>query len=155
MNPHYSEPIEILLVEDSPADAGLTVEALKTAKIANNLSIAEDGEEAMDFLYRRGKHAKAPRPDLILLDLNLPRKDGREVLREIKTDPSLKRIPVVVLTTSKDERDVMGSYEAFANCYITKPVGFEQFMSVVQSVEGFWLAVVTLPPDDQEGLRPR
>lgn len=147
MNPHYTRPIEILLVEDSPADAGLAVEALKAAKIANNLTVVEDGEEATDLLYRRGRYAQAPRPDLILLDLNLPRKDGREVLKEIKADPSLRRIPVVVLTTSRDEQDVMRSYESFANCYITKPVDFEQFMAVVRSVEGFWLTVVTLPPN--------
>ncbi len=147
MNPYNTRPIEILLVEDSPADAGLATEALKEARIANNLTVVEDGEQAMDFLYRRGKYANAIRPDLILLDLNLPRKDRREVLKEIKTDPNLKRIPVVVLTTSQDERDVMGSYEAYANCYITKPVDFEQFMAVVRSVEGFWLAIVTLPPN--------
>jgi CheY-like chemotaxis protein len=132
-------------VEDSPSDTRLTVEAMKEAKIANNLSHVEDGEEAMAFLRRQGRHANAPRPDLILLDLNLPRKDGREVLAELKQDPRLKTIPVVVLTTSRAEQDVLRSYELHANCYITKPVDFQRFLEVVKSIEDFWLTVVTLP----------
>ncbi len=139
-------PVEILLVEDSPSDAELTVEALKEAKIHNRLSIVEDGVEALDFLHRRGKWSEAPRPDLIMLDLNLPRKDGREVLGEIKADPLLKTIPVVVLTTSRAEQDVLRAYQLNANCYITKPVDFDQFLRVIHSIEQYWLLVVTLPP---------
>jgi CheY-like chemotaxis protein len=139
-------PVEILLVEDSPSDTDLTIEALREAKIRNHLNIAEDGVQALQFLRRQGKHAGAPRPDLIMLDLNLPRKDGREVLAEIKADDSLKTIPVVVLTTSRAEQDVLKAYQQHANCYITKPVDFEKFLSVVRSIESFWLMVVTLPP---------
>ena len=139
-------PVEILLVEDSPSDTELTVEALKEAKIRNHLSTVEDGVQAMEFLRRQGRFARAPRPDLIMLDLNLPRKDGREVLAEIKTDPDLKTIPVVVLTTSRAEQDVLRAYQLNANCYITKPVDFDQFLNVVRSIESFWLFVVTLPP---------
>jgi CheY-like chemotaxis protein len=138
-------PVEILLVEDSPSDTELTIEALREAKIRNNLSIAEDGVEALDFLRRKGKHANAPRPDLIMLDLNLPRKDGREVLAEIKSDAGLKTIPVVVMTTSRAEQDVAQAYKHHANCYITKPVDFDKFLDVVRSIETFWLMVVTLP----------
>ncbi|MCL5099056.1 MAG: response regulator [Candidatus Omnitrophica bacterium] len=138
-------PIEILLVEDSPSDAELTIEALKEAKVFNRLSLVEDGVEAMAFLRRQGPYANAPQPDLIMLDLNLPRKDGREVLAELKADPDLRQIPVVVLTTSKAEQDVLRAYELHANCYITKPVDFRQFMSVVKAIEDFWLTVVTLP----------
>jgi CheY-like chemotaxis protein len=146
MNPHLRErAIEILLVEDSPSDAQLAIEALQSAKIANRLSHVEDGVEAMKFLRREGPYSDAPRPDLILLDLNLPRKDGREVLAELKEDPKLKQIPVVVLTTSRAEQDVLRSYALHANCYISKPVDFTQFMDVVKSIEQFWLAVVTLP----------
>ena len=141
-----ARPVEILLVEDSPSDTELTVEALREAKIRNHLSIAEDGVVALEFLRREGKHAGAPRPDLIMLDLNLPRKDGREVLAEIKSDDTLKTIPVVVLTTSRAEKDVLQAYKYHANCYITKPVDFEQFLQVVRSIESFWLMVVTLPP---------
>jgi len=141
-------PIEILLIEDSPGDVRLTREALKEAKVLNRLSVATDGVEAMEFLRRRGRHADTPRPDLILLDLNLPRKDGREVLEEIKTDPSLKRIPVVVLTTSRAEEDVIRAYDLHANCYITKPVDFKQFIVVVQAIEDFWLTIVKLPRSD-------
>lgn len=141
------KPIELLLVEDSEADVRLTMEALGEAKIKNRLSVVEDGVEALEFLRRQGPHADAPRPDLILLDLNLPRKDGRQVLREIKADDSLKRIPVVVLTTSKSEEDVLRAYDLHANCYITKPVDFGRFMEVVKSIENFWLTVVTLPED--------
>jgi CheY-like chemotaxis protein len=138
-------PIAILLVEDSPGDVRLTREALKEAKVLNSLSVATDGVEALEFLHRRGKFAGAPRPDLILLDLNLPRKDGREVLEEIKADAGLKRIPIVVLTTSQAEEDVVRAYDLHANCYITKPVDFRQFITVVQSIEDFWLTVVKLP----------
>ena len=138
-------PIEILLVEDSVADVGLTVEAFKDAKIHNRMSVVEDGVEAMAFLRREGRYAGAPRPDLILLDLNLPRKDGRQVLREIKDEPALRNIPVVVLTTSKGEEDVLRAYDLHANCYVKKPVDFNRFMDVVKSIESFWLTVVTLP----------
>ena len=140
-----TKPVEILLVEDSPGDVRLTMEALKEAKVLNNLNVAADGIEAMAFLKHEGTHAKAPRPDVILLDLNLPRKDGREVLAEIKADPNLRRIPVVVLTTSRAEEDIFRAYDLHANCYITKPVDFKQFLEVVQSIEDFWLTVVKLP----------
>ena len=139
-------PIEILLVEDSPSDAEFTIEALKEAKMRNHLSLVEDGVQAMEFLRRQGKYAQAPRPDLIMLDLNLPRKDGREVLAELKADNNLQTIPVVVLTTSRAEQDVLRAYQLHANCYITKPVDFQQFLNVVRSIESFWLFVVTLPP---------
>ena len=141
-----ARPIEILLVEDSPSDAEFTIEALKEAKMRNHLSLVEDGVQAMEFLRRQGKYAQAPRPDLIMLDLNLPRKDGREVLAELKADEKLKMIPVVVLTTSRAEQDVLRAYQLHANCYITKPVDFQQFLNVVRSIESFWLFVVTLPP---------
>jgi chemotaxis family two-component system response regulator Rcp1 len=144
-HPLRERPIEILLVEDSLSDAQLAIEALQSAKIANHLSHVEDGVEAMQFLRREGPYRDAPRPDLILLDLNLPRKDGHEVLEELKEDPQFKQIPVVVLTTSRAEQDVPRSYALHANCYITKPVDFTQFMEVVKSIEHFWLAVVTLP----------
>lgn len=138
-------PVEILLVEDNPADVRLTVEALKEGKVRNRLHVATDGVEALDFLRRRGKHADAPSVDLVLLDLNLPKKDGREVLAEIKQDPALKRTPVVVLTTSEADEDVLRSYELYANCYITKPVDFERFIDVVRSIDDFWLTIVRLP----------
>lgn len=138
-------PIEILLVEDNPGDARLTREALKEGKIRNNMSVVGDGEEALAFLRRENSHADAPRPDLVLLDLNLPRKDGREVLEEIKEDPDLKRIPVVVLTTSKAEEDILRTYNLHANCYINKPVDLDQFINVVKSIEAFWFSVVSLP----------
>jgi CheY-like chemotaxis protein len=137
--------IEILLVEDNPGDVRLTIEALKDGKIRNHLSVASDGEEALGFLRRQGQYAKAPRPDLILLDLNLPKKDGREVLKEIKQEKDLKRIPVVVLTTSTAEKDIIKTYDLHANCYVTKPVDFEQFTNVVKSIEDFWFTVVKLP----------
>jgi two-component system, chemotaxis family, response regulator Rcp1 len=143
-------PIEILLVEDDPGDVRLTMEALKGAKVLNHVSVAEDGAEAMALLRRQGKYADTPLPDLILLDLNMPRQDGREVLAEIKTDPDLKRVPVVVLTTSHDERDVIKAYDTHANCYITKPVDLKQFLAVVEAIDSFWLTVVELPPN---GLR--
>lgn len=137
--------VEILMVEDNPADVRLTREAFKDAKVLNNMSVVGDGEEALSFLRRQGKYSGAPRPDLILLDLNLPKKDGREVLAEIKSDPLFKRIPVVVLTTSEDEKDILKAYDLHVNAYITKPVNLEQFMKVVEAVEDFWLTVVKLP----------
>jgi chemotaxis family two-component system response regulator Rcp1 len=140
-------PVEILLVEDNPGDVRLTQEALKESKVTNNLSVAEDGVEALAFLQREGKYADAPRPDLLLLDLNLPKKDGRELLEEIKADDNLKRIPVVVLTTSKAEEDILRMYDQHANCYITKPIDFDQFIDVVKSIEDFWLTIVKLPTD--------
>jgi two-component system, chemotaxis family, response regulator Rcp1 len=146
MNEIEAHPIEILLVEDSPSDTELTVEALKGAKVRNHLSIVEDGVQAMAFLRSQGPYAQAPRPDLIMLDLNLPRKDGREVLAELKADENLKTIPVVVLTTSRAEQDVLRAYQLHANCYITKPVNFNQFLEVIRSIDSFWLFVVTLPP---------
>ena len=142
------KPIELLLVEDSEPDVRLTIEALHEAKVKNRLWVVEDGVEAIDFLRRQGKYADSPRPDLILLDLNLPRKDGRQVLKEIKADDSLKRIPVVVLTTSKSEEDVLRVYNQHANCYITKPVDFNRFMEVVKSIEDFWLTVGRLPDEE-------
>ena len=138
-------PIEILLVEDNPGDVRLTIEGLNEGKVRNNLHVARDGVEALAFLRREGEFGDAVRPDLILLDLNLPRKDGREVLADIKSDPDLKTIPVVVLTTSRAEQDVLHSYQLQANCYITKPVDLEQFITVVKSIEDFWLTIVTLP----------
>ena len=138
-------PIEVLLVEDSPGDVRLTREAFKDAKVHINLHVASDGAEAMDFLNHNGKHCNAPRPDLILLDLNLPKKDGREVLEEIKESATLKSIPVVILTTSASDTDILRSYRLHANCYITKPVGLEGFLTVVKSIDNFWLSVVKLP----------
>src|ERR1700728_1467838 len=138
---------EVLLVEDSPGDVRLTREALKDAKVHINLHVAPDGAEAMAFLKREGKYANVPRPDLILLDLNLPKKDGREVLAEIKESDALKSIPVVVLTTSASEADILRSYRLHANCYITKPVGLQGFLTVVKSIDSFWLSVVKLPPE--------
>jgi len=139
--------IEILLVEDNPGDVQLTREALHDAKLRNHLSNVKDGVEALAFLRRKGPYSAAPRPDLILLDLNLPRKDGREVLAEIKNDENLRRIPVVVLTTSRDEWDVLGAYDLHANCYVVKPVGLEQFITIVKSIEDFWFDIVKLPSD--------
>jgi two-component system, chemotaxis family, response regulator Rcp1 len=144
-----SESIEILLVENNLGDVRLTQEALKDSKLFSTLRVVYDGEEAMDFLWRRGNYADAPRPDIILLDLNLPRKDGREVLREIKEDNSLQRIPVVVMTTSENEVDILKSYQLHANCYITKPVDFNRFVTIVQSIETFWFQIVKLPPHSQ------
>jgi len=138
-------PIEILLVEDSPTDARLTIEALRDGKVRNNVRLVEDGEEAMTVLRREGPEAFAPRPDLILLDLNLPGMDGREVLQEIKQDPELKRIPVVVMTTSRAEKDILEAYNLHANCYVTKPVDLGQFIGAVQKIQDFWLTVVKLP----------
>jgi len=147
MTQERTRPIEILLVEDNPGDVRLTQEALKDAKVMNHLYVAKDGEEALEFLRCQGRHAGAVRPDLVLLDLNLPRKDGREVLAEMKNDPDLRRIPVVVLTSSRGEEDVVRTYDLHANCYITKPVDVDRFFEVVQSIEDFWLAVVKLPPN--------
>jgi two-component system response regulator len=145
MNSVSARPIQILLVEDSPTDAKLTLEALKMAKVFNQVSHVEDGVEAMEFLRQEGKYAQSQRPDLILLDLNLPRKDGREVLEEIKGNPDFQLIPVVILTTSQAEQDIIRSYKLHANCYITKPVNFDRFLEVVQMIENFWLTVVVLP----------
>lgn len=139
-------PVEILLVEDNEGDVRLTREALREGHLRNILHVVGDGESALDFLYRRGEYAAATRPDLILLDLNLPRRDGREVLADIKRDPSLKRIPVVVLTTSRAEEDLVRSYDLHANCFITKPVDFDQFIQVVKTIENFWFTIVVLPP---------
>lgn len=144
-------PIELLLVEDNPGDVRLAEEALKEAKVHNTLHVVGDGAEAMSFLRKEGKYANAPRPDVILLDLNLPKKDGREVLAEIKTDGDLKRIPVVVLTVSKDEEDIVKSYNLHANCYVIKPLSLDRFLEVVKSIEDFWLTIVTLPPDGSRG----
>ena len=145
MNDSNIRPINILLVEDSPTDVLLTREALADAKIRNRLDVVHDGEQALSFLRKEGSYAESPRPDLILLDLNMPRKSGREVLEEIKVDPRLKAIPVVVLTTSKAEEDILRSYHLNANCYISKPVDYDQFSRVIRSIESFWLTVVTLP----------
>jgi CheY-like chemotaxis protein len=140
--------VEVLLVEDNPGDVRLTREALKEGKLLNNVAVVGDGVEALSYLRRQGKYAGAVSPDLILLDLNLPKKDGREVLAEIKADPELRRIPVVVLTTSSAEEDILRTYDLHANCYITKPVDLEQFMRVVKSIEDFWVTVVRLPRED-------
>jgi CheY-like chemotaxis protein len=146
-----SEPIEILLVEDNPGDARLAVEALKDSKINNNLYHVKDGVVAMDFLRRRGEYADVPVPDLVLLDLNLPRKDGREVLAEIKEDPELKPVPVVVLTTSEAERDLVRTYDLHANAYVVKPLDLDRFIEVVQAIEDFWFTIVKLPPRAEDG----
>lgn len=139
--------VKILLVEDNPGDVRLTQEALKESKMLNELHVAVDGEEALEFLNREGKYADAPHPDLILLDLNLPKKDGRELLEEIKADEKLRRIPVVVLTTSKAQEDIYRMYEQHANCYITKPIDLDQFIEVVKSIDNFWLTIVKLPTE--------
>jgi len=136
-------------VEDNPGDVRLAQEALKDAKVRNNLHVAMDGVEALAFLRREGKYADAPHPDLILLDLNLPRKDGREVLEEIKSDENLRRIPVVILTMSKAEEDILKTYDLHANCYVTKPLDLDCFIEVVQAIEGFWFSIVRLPPNGQ------
>jgi chemotaxis family two-component system response regulator Rcp1 len=142
-----AQPIEILLVEDNPGDVDLAREALKESRVSNQVHVVTDGVAAMAFLRRTGKHKDAARPDLVLLDLNLPKKDGREVLAEIKGDPDLKHIPVVILTTSTDEADVVKTYNLHANCYITKPIDFVQFMKVVKAIEDFWFTIVRLPPN--------
>jgi len=145
----FVKSINILLVEDNPGDADLAREALEGSKFINHLHVVDDGEKAMEFLLRQGSYAGVPRPDLILLDLNLPKKDGRQVLAEIKSHPELKRIPVVILTTSQAEEDVVRSYNLHANCYITKPIDLNQFLHVVRSVENFWLSIVVLPPNEE------
>jgi chemotaxis family two-component system response regulator Rcp1 len=147
MSMQNGRPAEILLVEDNPGDVELTREGFESAKVRNHLNVVPDGMEAIEFLRRRGRYADAPRPDLILLDLNLPRKDGREVLAEIKADDDLKMIPVVILTTSKADEDIVRTYKLNANCYITKPVDFAGFEKIVQSIELFWFSVVVLPPN--------
>ncbi len=141
------KPIDILLVEDNPGDADLAREVLEGTKIKNRLYVVEDGEAAMQYLHQTDDFSSSPRPDLVLLDLNLPKKDGREVLADIKSDPNLKRIPVVVLTTSDAEEDVLKSYDLHANCYITKPIDLGQFAKVVKSIENFWFSIVVLPPN--------
>jgi CheY-like chemotaxis protein len=138
-------PIEILMVEDNPGDVDLTKEALENAKVRNRLSVVGDGAAAIDFLYRRGPFSDAPRPDIIFLDLNLPKKDGREVLAEIRADANLADIPVVVLTSSEADEDILRAYQLHANCYITKPVNFQRFLKVIEMIEEFWLTVVKLP----------
>jgi CheY-like chemotaxis protein len=142
-------PVEVLLVEDNPGDVRLTQEALKDTKLANGLHVATDGEEAMAFLRRQGRFANAPRPDAVFLDLNLPRKDGREVLAEMKADPALRHIPVVVVSSSQAEQDIVMTYNLGVNCYVTKPLDLDQFVSVVQAIEHFWFSVVTLPTDNE------
>jgi chemotaxis family two-component system response regulator Rcp1 len=140
-----TDEIQILLVEDNPGDVRLTREALRGAKVANELHVVDDGEEALDFLRRRGRHGDAPRPDIVLLDLNLPRVDGVEVLADIKSDPELAKIPIIVLTSSSAEADIQRAYELHANCFISKPVDFTEFIGAVRSLEGFWLRIVRLP----------
>jgi CheY-like chemotaxis protein len=149
-NHQLVKPINILLVEDNPGDADLAREALENSKMNNNLQVVDDGEKAMAFLRREGAYTDVPRPDLILLDLNLPKKDGRQVLAEIKSDGSLKRIPVVILTTSRAEEDVLKTYDLHANCFITKPIDLNQFLHVVRSIEDFWLSIVVLPPKESK-----
>ena len=141
-----SKPIDVLLVEDNPADVDLTRESLDSSRLFVNLHVAVDGVEALDFLYRRGSFEMVPRPDLILLDLNLPRRDGRQVLAEIKADSTLRRIPVVVLTSSEAETDIVKTYDLGANCYISKPLDLGRFQDIVSAIEGFWFTVVRLPP---------
>lgn len=146
MTAELLQPIEILLVEDNPGDVRLTQEALKEAKVHTNLNVVEDGVEALQYVHNETSYADAERPDLILLDLNLPRMDGRQVLEELKQDPALRQIPVVILTTSEAEQDILKSYDLHANCYITKPVDLHQFMRVVQTLEDFWFTIVRFPP---------
>ena len=149
MNITNKRPVEILLVEDNPADVRLTREGIKEAKIVNNLNVVGDGEEALEYLQRQGRYSNSIKPDLILLDLNLPKKDGREVLAEIKADDKLKNIPVVVLTTSEAEQDILRSYDLHANCYVCKPIDLEQFINVIKSIEDFWLTIVKLPTEGE------
>lgn len=146
-NPSNCKPVEILLVEDSPGDVRLTLESLKESRVRNRVSVVPDGVAALAFLRGQNGYSSSPRPDLILLDLNLPKKDGRQVLSEIKEDPALKRIPVVILTTSKAEEDILHSYSLHANCYIPKPLNLDQFTRVVRAIEDFWLTIVKLPPE--------
>ena len=149
------EPIKILLVEDQPADVRLTEEVMKQGKVANELYVADDGEKAMEFLRKEGEYADKPRPDLVILDLNLPRMDGKEVLQAIKTDPDLLKIPVLMLTTSAAERDVLDAYSHHVNAYITKPIDLDEFVEVVSSIEQFWLSIVRLPKGLDGGEDPR
>ncbi|MBD2465083.1 response regulator [Oscillatoria sp. FACHB-1407] len=144
---HHGKPIEILLVEDNPGDVRLMQEVLKDGRISNHLSVVEDGAQAIEFLCQTGRFIEAPRPDLVLLDLNLPKKDGREVLAEIKLNEHWRRIPVIVLTTSRAEEDILKAYDLHANCYISKPIDLEQFIKVIRSIEDFWLAIVKLPSE--------
>lgn len=156
LNQRIRRPIEILLIEDNPGDVRLTKEALRTSRIPNHIRVAEDGIEASAILFRQGQYADAPRPDLIVLDLNLPRKDGRTVLVEIKADPELKRIPVVILTTSQAESDITHAYDMHANCYIMKPIDYERFQAAIKAIESFWLTVVRLPlAKDAGGNHPK
>jgi two-component system, chemotaxis family, response regulator Rcp1 len=143
-------PVEILLVEDNPGDVRLTQEALKESKVFNRLEVVEDGAEAMQYLHKSGKYVKSQRPDLILLDLNLPKKDGREVLADIKSDENLKRIPVVILTSSQAEDDIARTYNLHANCYISKPINLDKFVKIIRAIDEFWLGIVTLPPDGKK-----
>ena len=140
-----AEPIEILLVEDNPDDADLTVDALREGRVRNRITVVDNGVDALAYLRREGKYQAAPRPDLVLLDLNLPRKNGREVLAEVKQDPDLRRIPVVIMTSSDDEKDILAAYNLYANCYVTKPVDLDQFIGVVKTIEHFWFSIVKLP----------
>ncbi|MFA7350242.1 MAG: response regulator [Methylotenera sp.] len=147
MESEVSRQVEFLLAEDNPGDVRLTQEALRESKIRNNLNVVTDGMEALAFLRKQGKYADSPTPDVVLLDLNLPKKDGREVLAEIKSDPVLKRIPVVIITSSEAEKDILRTYDLHANCYVSKPVDLDQFIRVIQAVENFWLTIVKLPSD--------
>ena len=149
MGLNHERPIEILLVEDNPGDVRLTQEVFKEGKVRNQLNVAWNGEEALAYLRRQGRFASAPRPDVILLDLNLPRKGGKEVLAEIKADPKLRCIPVVILTTSQADKDIAESYDQHANCYIVKPVDLDHFINVVRTIEGFWLQIVKLPAGEE------
>lgn len=148
MNDKHIRPVNILIVEDNPGDVELVLEALESGKVHNSISVVRDGEAALDFLYRRDPHTNAERPDLIFLDLNLPKKDGREVLSTVKEDTILRRIPVVVMTTSAAEEDVLRSYDLHANCYITKPLDIKKFFEVVRTIESFWMSVVVLPEEE-------
>lgn len=147
MENEVSRQVEFLLAEDNPGDVRLTQEALRESKISNNLNVVKDGVEALAFLRKEGQYADAPTPDVVLLDLNLPKKDGREVLAEIKSDPQLKRIPVVIVTSSEAEKDILRTYDLHANCYVSKPVDLDQFIKVIQAIESFWLTIVKLPSD--------
>ncbi|ACT47037.1 response regulator [Methylotenera mobilis] len=147
MESEVSRQVEFLLAEDKPGDVRLTQEALRESKISNNLNVVKDGVEALAFLRKEGPYADAPTPDVVLLDLNLPKKDGREVLAEIKSDPLLKRIPVVIVTSSEAEKDILRTYDLHANCYVSKPVDLDQFIKVIQAIESFWLTIVKLPSD--------
>ena len=147
MSDPNADPVEILLAEDNPGDVKLTEKALEEGHIINNLHVVEDGVEAMQFLRQMGEYADKPRPDLVLLDLNMPRKDGKEVLKDVKDDPDLRRIPIVVLTSSEAEEDIVRSYDLHANAYLTKPVDFSGFLDIVEHIEDFWLSVVKMPPE--------